>query len=85
MTADGARVNLMDPAEQMRTVRVAAPSFLMTRELAPYAIAGTRKKSGFTDGELLRNYLKAMAERDGKITKAGVAQAVGQPTRLVIE
>lgn len=85
LAADGKRVNLMDPAEHQRIVRVAAPSFLMSRELAPYALPGSRKKTGFTDAELLRNYLKELAARDGKVTKAAVAAAVGEPTRLVIE
>lgn len=83
--ADGSRVNLMEPALARRKLRVVAPSFLMSRELAPYALPGTRKKTGATDSQLLREYLEAMEKKDGKITKAGVARAVGAPTRLVTE
>lgn len=85
VSEDGTRVNLMEPAQAQRKVRVAAPSFLMGRELLPYTLAGTRKKTGGTDVQLLREYLKAMEKKDGKVTRAGVARAVGEPTRLVIE
>lgn len=83
--ADGARVNLMEPAEAARRVRVVAPSFLMSHQLADITLPNTRRKLGTTDNVMLKDFLKMLEKKDGRVTAAALAKLIGEPTRLVVE
>jgi 5'-nucleotidase len=66
-----------------KPVTLIAPSFLVGRELKAHVIPGSRVELDLTDREALLEWLVALEQESGTLTKALVDRVVGEPAKLV--